>query len=378
MNPLPDFALEAYFSRWEFSAQHHLCASDIETLTLPELLALASDEDRSAWEELRLGYIETFGTPALRAAIASSYTALDAENVLVFAGAEEGIYIAMRTLLSADDHAVVVTPNYQSAESLPNAICDTTGVALDEANAWRLDLNAVEAALRPNTKLISINFPHNPTGKILERRDFDALIEIARRQGIYVFSDEVYWGIERTESQRLPQIADAYERGLSLNVVSKSYGLPGLRVGWIATQDPALLAPMERYKHYLSICNAAPSEALATIALKARERIFASNRALVNANLELLNAFFSEFSESFEWTTPDGGCIGFPRYRGPDGVESFCERLVNDAGVLLLPSSVYRSALTETPADRFRIGFGRRNMAEGLDAMRAHLLQQAA
>lgn len=376
--PLPEFSLEAYFSRWEFSARHHMCASDIETMTLSELLALADPGDRRGWDELRLGYIETFGTPALREAIAATYDTVGAEEVLAFAGAEEGIYIAMRTLLTAEDHAIVVTPNYQSAESLPNAICAATGVPLDADNGWALDLDRVEAALEPNTKLISINFPHNPTGKILSRAEWDGLIEIARRRGIYVFSDEVYWGIERDESRRLPQMADVYERGLSLNVLSKSYGLPGLRVGWIAVREPALLARMERYKHYLSICNSAPSEALAVIALKARERILAQNRALVNANVEVLSAFFAEFSDLFDWATPDGGCIGFPRYLGADGVESFCERIVNDAGVLLLPASVYRSALTASPNDRFRVGFGRRGIEAGIQAMRTYLIEKAA
>lgn len=378
MRKLRDFALETYFSRWEFSARYHMCASDIETLSLSELLDHADDEGRRRWDELRLGYIETFGTPELREAIAATYSSVQPDDVLVFAGAEEGIYIAMRTLLGRDDHAIVVTPNYQSAESLPDSICAVTGVALDPDAGWQLDLDRVRDAAQSNTKLIAVNFPHNPTGKILPRKDFDELIEFARGRGIYLFSDEVYWGIERDESLRLPQIADVYERGMSLNVLSKSYGLPGLRIGWIATRERRLLEPMERYKHYLSICNAAPSEMLATIALRSRDRILARNRALVDENLELLNAFFAEFSSLFEWTVPDGGCTAFPRYLGREGVETFCERLVENNGVLLLPASVYRSTLTPTPDDRFRIGFGRRGLQDGLNVMREALLARAA
>lgn len=370
---LRNFALESYFSRWEFKARYHLCASDIETLSLAELLALASDADREQWEQIHLGYIETFGTPALRQAIAGTYESIDADNVLAFAGAEEGLYIAMRTLLTPDDHAIVITPNYQSAESVPDAICATSGVPLDADNNWQLDLDRVRASLQPNTRLISINFPHNPTGKILEASIYQELIELCRSRGLYLFSDEVYWGIERDRTRRLPQVANVYERGLSLNVLSKSYGLPGLRVGWIATQDQALLEPMERYKHYLSICNAATSEALAVIAIKARKSILGRNRQLANDNLKALDAFFAEFSELFEWSIPDGGVIAFPRYLGSDGVEAFCERLVNDHGVLLLPASVYASALTPTPTDRFRIGFGRHHQQAGLDAFRAAL-----
>jgi aspartate/methionine/tyrosine aminotransferase len=135
---------------------------------------------------------------------------------------------------------------------------------------------------------------------------------------------------------------------------------------------------MERMKHYTSICGASPSELLAQIALKARERILARNRGLIVRNLALLEGFFAEHPDLFAWYLPDGGCIGFPRYLGREGVEAFATRLVEQSGVLLLPASVYKSELGATPADRFRIGYGRDHMAAGLDAMRAHLRKQAA
>ncbi len=378
MATLPDFKLERYFSRWEFTARYHLCASDMESMSVNELLALASAEDRARWDGLTLGYIETFGTPALRAAIAATYDSISNEDVLAFAGAEEGIFAAMQVLLQPDDHAIVVTPNYQSAETLPGAICDVSGIALDPENDWHLDLDRVRAALRPNTRLISINFPHNPTGKIIPRDDLATLVDIARERGIYLFSDEVYRLIERNETMRLPQVADVYEKGLSLNVLSKSYGLPGLRIGWIATRDREVLSRMERVKHYLSICNSAPSEALAVIALNARDTILERNRGIVADNLSTLNEFFGEFPDVFEWRIPDGGCIGYPRYLGADGVETFCDRLVDETGVLLLPASVYQSAYGPSPDDRFRIGYGRRNMHEALDALRGYLTRKAA
>jgi len=369
---LPDFRLETYFSRWEFTARFHLCASDMQSMSVRELLDIAGQPD-NALTELHLGYTETFGAPYLREAIAQTCTRLSAKDVLTFAGAEEGIFVAMQVLLGKDDHAVVITPNYQAAETIPGSICATTGVALDADNNWSLDLDELRAVLRPNTKLISINFPHNPTGKILEREIFDELIVIARERNIYLFSDEVYRLLERDPGIRLPNVADVYERGLSLNVMSKSYGLPGLRIGWIATQDEEVLSNMERAKHYLSICNSGPSEHLAAVALSASDEILQRNRNIIVDNLSQLNEFFATATDLFEWTVPDGGCIGYPRYKGADGVEHFCTRLVEDSGVLLLPASVYESALTETPNDRFRIGFGRTNMPECLAALRKHL-----
>jgi aspartate/methionine/tyrosine aminotransferase len=373
MTMLPDFKLETYLAKWEFGARYHMTASDMESMTVSELLALAEPEDRKAFDTMRLAYIETTGTPALRAAIAGTYAGLAPEDVLAFAGAEEGIFCAMHAVLDKDSHAVVVTPNYQSSESLPLSICATTGVALRERENWALDIDELHVALRPYTKLVLINFPHNPTGKVIDRATLDAVVKLCRERGIYLFSDEVYRGLERRPELQLPQAAEVYERALSLNVMSKAYGLPGLRVGWIACRDRALLSRMERLKHYLSICNAGPSEHLAVIALKARARIIARNLALIDSNLASVNDFFAEFADLFDWQVPDGGCIGFPRYKGKDGVETFCKRLAEEIGVVLLPSSIYQSALTPTPTERFRIGFGRSYVPEGLAAMRAWL-----
>jgi hypothetical protein len=313
MTQLPDFKLETYMSKWEFNSRYHMTASDVETLRLADLLDLAEADDRAAWDDLRLGYIETFGTPALRTAIATTYDTLAPDDILAFAGAEEGVFATMHAVLDKADHAIILTPNYQSAETLPLSICAVDGIPLDAASGWSLDLDLLRQKLRPNTKLIYVNFPHNPTGKIIPAAQFEALIELCRSRGIYLFSDEVYRGLERDPARQLPQVADRYERGLSLNVMSKAYGLPGLRIGWIASRDRALLGRMERIKHYLSICNAGPSEHLAVIALKARAKILARNRQLIAGNLQVMNAFFDEFSDLFDWSVPDVGCIAFQR-----------------------------------------------------------------
>ncbi|HEV7305757.1 pyridoxal phosphate-dependent aminotransferase [Ensifer sp.] len=374
MTTLPDFRLETHFSRWEFSARHHMTASDSQTMAMSELLALADDEDRAAWEGVTLGYTETYGAPALRAAIAATYERLTAADILCFAGAEEGLYCAMLALLGPEDHAIVTVPNYQSMETLPVTIAGSvTGVPLRPENGWRLDIADVRAALRPNTKLICVNFPNNPTGAIADQETFAALSTLCAERGIHLFSDEVYRGLERDAALRLPQAADLFERGISLNVMSKAYGLPGLRIGWIACRDHQLLERMEKMKHYLSICNSRPSEVLATIALKARATILERNRALVSANLAKLGAFFAEFPDLYEWQAPDGGCVGFARYLGADGVEAHCRSLVEEAGVLLLPSSLFVSDLLSVATDRFRVGFGRKDIEVGLAAWRRHV-----
>jgi len=378
MRPLRPFALEVFFSKWEFTARYHLCASDMQSMTLSELLAMADVADRSAWDRLYLGYTETWGSPTLRETIAATYDTIASDQVLSFVGAQEGIFTAMHALLGPDDHAITIIPNYQSVESVPLSICDTTGIPLDPRSNWDLDLDRVCDAIRPNTRVISINFPHNPTGKVISRQALDSLVAIARLRGIYIFSDEVYRLLERRPEIMLPQVADLYERGLSLGVMSKAYGLSGLRLGWVACKDVDLLRRMERVKHYTSICSPAPSELLSQIALKARDLILARSRALIARNLPLLEAFFDEHAHLFEWYLPDGGCIGFPQYLGAEGVEVFAKDLVEQTGALLLPASVYQSDLGATPTDRFRVGYGRANMEEGLSAMRSHLRKRAA
>ncbi len=373
MTHLPDFRLEVFLGKWEFAARWHMTPSDAESLTIAELLELAEPADSARWNELRLSYIETWGTPPLRAAIAATYESASPNDVLCFVGAQEGLYCAMHALLASGDHAVVVTPNYQSAEEIPLSLCDVDGVALREDDNWELDLNEVESRIRANTRLISINFPHNPTGKIISREKLLALVDLCRAHGIWLFSDEVYRGLELDPALRLPAAVDVYERAISLGVMSKAYGLPGLRIGWVTARDRELLTKMERLKHYLSICNSAPSEQLALIAIKAREQILGRNLALLRENLGAADDFFGEFADLFEWRRPDGGCVAFPRYRGQDGVETFCTRLLEDAGVVLLPASIYRSRLSVVPQDRFRIGLGRAYSKAGLETMREFL-----
>lgn len=372
---LPDFRLETHFSKWEFKARYHLTASDAESMSMRELLAMATPEEREEFEGLWLGYTETFGAPDLREAIASTFQQRCATDVLCFAGASEGIFAANAVLLDKSSHAIVVTPNYQSHETLPAAICEATGVPLDPDDNWSLDIERVADAIRSSTKLVTINFPHNPTGAILAVDRYYALIELCRKHGIYILHDEIFNGLGPTGTKHLPFIADVYERGLSLNVMSKSYGLPGLRIGWISCADRDVLSRMERMKHYLSICSSGPSERLAKIALNHREKLLARNCGIVDDNLPKWDAFFARYPALFDWRHPDGSCTAFPKYKGSEGVEKFTRSLVEESGVLLLPSTIYRSELGATPSDRFRLGCGRRGLDEGLAALDAHLMR---
>lgn len=368
-----NFELEKYFAQWEFSARYHMTASDLESWSIKEILDFEGTKAGQAFEQMWLGYTEVRGGPEVREEIAKTYEKMTADNILCFCGANEGIYATMRGLLSKGDHVIAVVPNYQSSETVPLEICQVTGVLLHEDNDWRLDMDEVRAAIRPNTKMFIMNFPNNPTGAVMTEKDLDRLIQLCREYDLYLFSDEVFRLMELNEADRMPQIADIYEKGISLNVLSKAYGLPGLRVGWIASQDLELLQLVEDYKHYLSMCNSAPSEYLTTVALRNREPILHRNRELVRENLAELDRFLAEYSHLFSWTRPKGSCIGFVKYHGEEGVEAFCKRLLTEHGVLVLPASLYVSDLVRFSPQNFRIGFGRTIFQDGMAAIRKAL-----
>lgn len=358
----PKFQLECYLAEREFSAPFNLCASDLQTHSMKEIIEMADKESLELWNRLDLSYTEPKGHPQLRMEISKIYgKGVGQEQILCFAGAEEGIYCMAHTLLEPKDHAVVVTPCYQSLESLSSTICSTTKVQLLYQKGWELDVGKIEDAIQPNTKLLVINFPHNPTGALITRQTQLALVELARRHDLWIFSDEVYRLLEGNLADRLPPFASIYEKGISLSVMSKAYGLAGLRIGWIACQDTQLLQEMSERKHYLSICNSAPSEILSLIALRASSQIHERNRCLMEDNLEHLDRFFQEYAKWFEWVKPKGGCIGYPLFKGDISIEKMADELLQQSGVLILPGAIY-----DDDSNHFRISFGRRSLPQAL------------
>jgi aspartate/methionine/tyrosine aminotransferase len=360
---LPPFRLERYFARYEFSAPYILCASDCESTSVDELLSL----EPGARERLlgqRLGYTESTGAPALRSETSRLYSSIAPDEILVHPGAEEAIFLFMHAALGPGDHLIVHSPCYQSLQEIARSIgCEVTPWAAREENRWALDADELRGLLRGNTRAIVVNTPHNPTGFLMADGPFRDLARMADSRGITLFSDEVYRGLERSPSDRLPPACDLSPSAVSLGVLSKTYGLAGLRIGWVATHDEALRRRMAQLKDYTTICSSGPSELLAEVALRHGEHLAARNRGIIAENQALLEGFFSRHGEMFSWQPPVAGPIAFPRLlRGK--VDVFCDELVRERGVLLLPGSVYGDE-----GNHFRIGFGRKGMADALSRL---------
>ena len=361
------FRIEQYFGKYEFTAKYLLSSSDAESRTIQELL----DLEPGAHESLSrhwCGYTESPGAPALREVISGMYRGIKPQDVLVTAATEEGIFVLYQALLSSRDHVIVETPCYESALE----VARSTGAQISEwrrcyENGWAHDLAALEKLIQPNTKIIYINTPHNPTGLLMAANAFQQVMKLASSRGIAVFCDEVYRELEHDPANRLPAACEIYERAVSLGSMSKTYGLPGLRLGWLVSKDAEILERCLEFKYYTTICSSAPSEFLSELALRHREVLVQRNCEIVLRNLPLLDSFFRQHSNLFEWVKPNASPIGFARFKPHRDVQSFCEDVVKNSGVLLLPGTVY-----DQP-QHIRFGYGRKNMPESLAQLSAYL-----
>ena len=367
---LPPFKLERYFAKYEFSTEFLLCSSDCEAMSIADLLALedgAAEKLQNTW----LGYTESQGSLSLRKEICNLYKSMLPEHILVHTGAGEAIYLFMHAILTVDDHVIVHTPHYQSLSEVAKGVgCQVSPWIAREENDWALDLNELRGLVRPNTKAIIINTPHNPTGYLMSRADFDELNQFVQEKNLILFSDEVYRESEYDPATRLPAACDYGEHAVSLGVTSKTYGLAGLRIGWIATKNKKVYESMASLKDYTTICNSAPSEFLAEVAMRNRQKLIDRSLAIIKHNLTIVDKLFASHSSLFTWVRPKAGSMGFPKLLKGD-VEVFCDDLVRKAGVLLLPGTMY-----DESKNHFRLGLGRKNLPQAVGRLEVYLSEK--
>lgn len=363
-----DFKLERFFAKYEFNTPYLLCCSDCESLSIEDLFNLDKTAETN-FKKLWLGYTESLGHPELREEISKLYTNTTPNNIIVFTGAEEGIFIFINTLLEKNDEIIVQSPCYQSLTDVAKGLnCSVKEWPMNPNNNWELDLDILGKSITPHTKAIVVNLPNNPTGYTVSKEMYNTIADIAQKHNIHLFSDEVYRFLEYDEQNRLPAGCDIYDKGVSLGVMSKSLGLPGLRIGWIATRDKELYKKIASFKDFTTICNSAPSEFLSILALKHKEYILERNLGIVKTNLTYLDEFFERYPDVFEWVRPKAGPLIFPRLKGDEDVDAFCLDLLDKKGVLLAPGSQFNYS-----GRHFRLGFGRKNMPEALEKLAEYL-----
>ena len=365
------FHLEKYFAKYEFTSDYMFSCSDCDGYSMNYILSKASPIEKQMWDNLHLGYTETQGSPFLRKAIKQYYQTVNEENIVV-ASPGELSFMTMNILLEGveNPHVVVVSPAYQSLyEVLKSLKCDISYWKAQECeNEWKFDTNELRSLVKDNTRIIVINFPHNPTGAYLTKQQLQEIVEIAREVGAYIYSDEMYRDLivaqsSNDESIAISPICDVYEKGISLWGMAKSFGLAGARIGWIATQDSELVEQLLQFKPYLSMCSSSPSEILSTIVLNHKEVFLNPNIDKIRKNVALFQNSINEGKLPWveKFIPPVAGSIAFVKIRCNGSSLEWSENLVQKSSILTVPAEMF-----EYDGTFLRIGFGRENFGEVL------------
>ncbi|WP_347924129.1 aminotransferase class I/II-fold pyridoxal phosphate-dependent enzyme [Pontimicrobium sp. SW4] len=370
---LRDFKLERYFGKHEFTAKHLLSSSDCDGFSMNYILEQATAEELAIWENLHLGYTESAGHPLLLEAISKHYNTNISKRIVVATPGELN-YITMNVLLKKEDHAVVVAPSYQSLYEVIKAIGCTISYWKPNEKDWTFNVADLRQLITPKTKVIVINFPHNPTGSYLSKLELEEIITIARENNCYLFSDEMYHKLMVSNAEELPTVCDLYEKGISLWGTSKSFGLAGLRTGWIVAQDEKLIEKIIAFKDYLSICNSAPAEILTIIALNHSNAFLKPNIEKIKKNSILFKEFQEKHKSIFpDFVPPKVGSTSFVPINYKGSALEFSDQLVEKTGIMAVPSEMF-----EYLGKYLRIGFGRENFKDTLNVLDTYLIKQQA
>lgn len=342
----PTFDMERMQSTWEHRVKYDLSESGVEAMTLEE-----AARDPRELLRTRLGYAEGVGREATRALVAGFHAGTGAENVVLTTGTSEANYLAITTLVSAGDEVVIVMPNYMQLHGLATALgARVREVWLREERGWRIDLDALAAAVNGRTKVICVCTPNNPTGQALSRTETLRVSEIAARHGAWIIADEVYRGAE-LDGVESASFSGTGERVIVTGGLSKVYGLPGLRVGWLVAPEARVRAALE-LKDYTTIAPATLSEVLAEVALERRAKLLERARYLLSERWPALEEWAGTHSRELHWTAPQAGAICFFSYRFPIDSLPFVDRLIREYSTMVVPGAHFR-------AERhLRIGFG--------------------
>lgn len=368
--------------RVPWSAQHKkltantlfsLSNSFAEPLSSDELIELSlkrgDHEIVEQYEKHSLRYTPNGGSLDLRIEIAKLYGhGIGPENIIVFTGAQVALQTAALAIMGVGDHAIVFTPGYQSTQEAPLIARGTvTRIELNPEEGWQIDPDKVAAAMKDNTRYMVINEPYNPAGTLMKQEVQRRLVEIAKENEIIILSDEVYRLLEHDEVDRLPAMADIYDRGISAVTVSKPWGGCGITIGWLALQDMELKEHITNMQYFATACPSRASEIQAIMALRASDYLLARNLEIIRKNVALLDAFVEKYNHMFEWVKPKAGAICYIRFKGPLTSAELGEQLAA-AGIGIKPAWVFSKPGTPD-SGYFRVGYGESIMPKALESL---------
>ncbi len=338
MTQFQPFVMERMMTQFEQEVDYNLSESGVHPLLLSELLGDAPEmiEGLLATD---LNYPHVNGIPELRQNISKLYDGASPENVLVTVGAIESNFLSIRTLLSAGDEIVIMSPNYMQIWGVAkNHDLSVKLFHLLEENGWAPDIAELESAVGPDTKLIAICNPNNPTGRILTEPEMDKMVTCADRVGAWILADEVYRGATRASDEENPSFYGRYNKVLAIGSMSKAYGLPGLRIGW-AVGPTDTLDEMSARREYLTLSATMLSNKLAALALSAevRPRLLQRTREYIRRGYPILHEWVENHSNLFSISPPDAAAIAFVRNHMDVNSTVFTERLRKEKSVLIVP-----------------------------------------
>ncbi|MFC3927824.1 aminotransferase [Streptococcus caprae] len=336
---LPRFGVEEWLNVHEKSASLDLASVSIASLYVEELLQLAQVEPVDFWQDLaktKLDYGWIEGSPDFKEAVASLYGHQTPANILQTNGATGANMLALYSLIEPGDHVIVLYPTYQQLYDIPKSFgAEVEFWTIQEHQNWLPSLDDLRELMRPNTKMICINNANNPTGAVMDRAYLEELVAIASQSGAYILSDEVYKSF--SPELDVPAICDLYDKGISVNSLSKTYSLPGIRVGWVATSQ-AITDILRDYRDYTMICAGVFDDKVATLALKHRQAILERNAKIVQTNLRILEDWVA-IEDQVSLISPAQVSTAFVKLKVSVPIEEFCLALLKETGVLLVPGN---------------------------------------
>ena len=362
------FKIERYFAEYELKAKYLLSNSDCDGFSLDYITKRFNATEQALWDNLAFNYTEPQGLPQLRSAIAKEYQTISAEDVVVLSPGEAN-FTFMNMVLEEGDHIICMSPAYQSLYQVAISLnCKISFWQPDHKN-WHFNVADLEGLVTSKTKALIINFPHNPTGFMPTLGEMHQLVAFAKKHQLKVLSDEMYHQLVLDKEKEIPAFCDLYEDAVSVWGLSKSFGLSGARLGWIATRNRTLLEGILGFKDYLSMCNNAMSEVIALTAIRKKEDFIGHNVAKIRQNLALFSKFAARHKNFLDFVPPLAGSTAFVKLNIQESTFDYCQRLMEATGIMLLPSEIldYDSGFV-------RIGFGRVSMPEVLERWEAYIL----